>query len=143
VALADDLGCFRAGEPIAARPVSRPERLWRWCQRNPALSALLALVVLSVVGGAGGIFVKYLDAQEQAAIARRKAKETAEALVDRDLALAQARKDAAAALASEKLANERKTIAEEREREKDHQLASSNVLLAQAAWDSKNATVAR
>jgi len=29
------------------------------------VAALLALVVLSVVGGASGIFVKYLDAKEQ------------------------------------------------------------------------------
>ena len=55
----------------------------------------------------------------------------------------QAKLDAAAARAAEQLAQERKTLAEEREREKDHQLANSNVLLAQAAWDSNNAAVAR
>jgi serine/threonine-protein kinase len=34
-ALARDLERWLAGLPIKARPVSRLERLWRWCQRHP------------------------------------------------------------------------------------------------------------
>jgi serine/threonine protein kinase/WD40 repeat protein len=45
-ALTEDLRRFQAGEPIRARPVSRTERLWRWCQRNPMVAALLTAVVL-------------------------------------------------------------------------------------------------
>jgi hypothetical protein len=51
-ALADDLGRFQRGEPIAARPVGPAERVGRWCRRNPALAAALAAVLLVFAAGA-------------------------------------------------------------------------------------------
>lgn len=50
-ALAEDLERWLRGEPIQARPVSRPERLWRWCRRNQRVASLLGFLVLLVVGG--------------------------------------------------------------------------------------------
>ncbi len=51
-ALADDLGRFRAGLPVAARPVGRLERTVKLVRRNPVVAALLAAVVLALAAGA-------------------------------------------------------------------------------------------
>ncbi len=45
-AMAADLRSFLDGVPIVARPVGAPERLWRWCKRNPRVAGLAATVVL-------------------------------------------------------------------------------------------------
>jgi serine/threonine-protein kinase len=48
--LAEDLRRFEAGETVRARPVGRPERLWRWCRREPALAALALALVAGLLG---------------------------------------------------------------------------------------------
>jgi WD40 repeat protein len=60
--LAEDLRRFQAGEPIAARPVGRAERIVKWVKRRPAVAMLLALVVLLTAVGLGGIGWAYNEA---------------------------------------------------------------------------------
>jgi WD40 repeat protein/serine/threonine protein kinase len=92
-ALADDLERWLRREPIAARPVSGPERLWRWCQRKPGLAALSAavailLVATSVISTVAALRINALweEARENAAQAEKAAAEaaTAKSLADLD-----------------------------------------------------------
>jgi formylglycine-generating enzyme required for sulfatase activity len=47
--VADELRRWLRREPIQARPISRTERLWRWCRRNAAVAALSATAMLLVL----------------------------------------------------------------------------------------------
>jgi serine/threonine-protein kinase len=47
--LAEDLRRFQNGEAILARRVSRAERAWRWCKRNPRTTALSGAVAVLLV----------------------------------------------------------------------------------------------
>jgi serine/threonine-protein kinase len=53
-AMGEDLRRFLDGEPIVARAVGTPERLWRWCRRNPKVAGLAAAVVLMGFGITAG-----------------------------------------------------------------------------------------
>lgn len=67
-ALADDLQRFLNGMPVTARPAGVATRLWRWCLRNPAIAALSAAVILSLVAGT-------TFSTQYALLARRRANE--------------------------------------------------------------------
>lgn len=66
VELADDLDRYLRHEPIAARPVSTPEQLWRWCRRKPALAGSIATLVLVFALGFVGVFTQWRRANANA-----------------------------------------------------------------------------
>ena len=49
--LADELNCFVRHEPIQARPVNAPEKVWRWCRRKPALASAVGFAAAALVIG--------------------------------------------------------------------------------------------
>ena len=65
--LAEDLRRFLEGRPIQARPVGGTERLWRWCWRNPLVTALLGLVAVTLIGGFAGVIWEWQKARQAAA----------------------------------------------------------------------------
>jgi serine/threonine-protein kinase len=74
--LADDLGRFVRGEPVAARPVGAAERLRKWVWRRPAAAGLLGAVVLLMAAGGVGAWLLY----QRSATARDRQAQT-----DRDV----------------------------------------------------------
>lgn len=95
--LAADLRRFLDDRPVLARPVTLPERLWRWACRNPAVATLsslttLLLVVIAVVSSTANYRTKIAlenaeDAQKEAETAEADANEQRE-LAEKNLNLA-------------------------------------------------------
>ena len=79
-ALAEDLRNYLAGKSITARPITRLSRAWRWCKRNPVVSALVAVVVVVVAAGLLGVSSQWLRA-DRAKVAATKAKTELESRV--------------------------------------------------------------
>jgi WD40 repeat protein len=63
-ALADELERFLNHEPIPARPIRAPEKLWRWCRRKPALAIALLLLQVALVSGLAGILWQWRRAEQ-------------------------------------------------------------------------------
>ncbi len=99
------------GYEIQARAVTAPERLWRWCRRNPGVALLSAavLVLLVAVAITSTVFA-VLIAQER----DEKEREKRAAVEARDLADRQARAAERARMEADenaKLANEQSNLA--------------------------------
>jgi predicted Ser/Thr protein kinase len=105
-ALAEELDRFARREPIKARPITRPERVWRWCRRKPTLAVLLAMINIVGALGVAGVIWQWRRAELNAAseaVHRREAQQKrAEAELQRERAEGERiRADAQARNASE------------------------------------------
>jgi WD40 repeat protein len=77
-ALADDLGRYLAGEPIAARPVGPVGRAWRWARRNPGWAAMLGTVaglLLVIAVGSSLLTLRLNQTLQETQEEKRKADE--------------------------------------------------------------------
>jgi len=64
--LAADLRRYLRHEPIRARRIGPLGRLWRWCRRNPALAATIALAVTAIALVAAFSFQRVLEERNRA-----------------------------------------------------------------------------
>ncbi len=69
--VSQELRRFQQREPIRARPISSLERAWRWCRRRPAISGLVAGLILSLSAGLIGVSAYYREAQQTSAKLRQ------------------------------------------------------------------------
>lgn len=91
-AMATDLRCFLEDRPIAARRAGAPERVWRWCRRNPGFAALVGSVAALLLVLAAGSSLAALLFRAQARDLRIERSNATRRLYDAFVAQAQARR---------------------------------------------------
>ena len=81
--VADELGRFLRGESIHARPVSAPEKVWRWCKRKPVIATLGLSTILLLLAIAIGspVAIYHIDRSRQQAETNRELAEAREMAV--------------------------------------------------------------
>ncbi len=122
--LAADLRRFCRAEPIAARPVGRFERGWRWCKRKPLVSALALGMALTITLGLVGVTTQWLRAEHAHADA-----ENARQDAEHNAAAASAAATRARTLASQEAAARATGI---------DNLYVAHMNLVQQAWEDSN-----
>ena len=70
--LADELGRVLRHEPIHARPVNAPEKVWRWCRRKPALATALGFALATLVIGLATTSWQWRRAERQRIAGQRQ-----------------------------------------------------------------------
>jgi serine/threonine protein kinase/WD40 repeat protein len=104
--LADELQRFLQGEPIRARRISSVERAWRWCRRNPVVSSLVAMVVLSLIIGtivSTNFAVEAVQLAKVAVDQKVAAEQAGQRAEDQRVRAVEAERKTAAALADQRL----------------------------------------
>jgi tRNA A-37 threonylcarbamoyl transferase component Bud32 len=89
--LAEDLRCFAAGEPVAARPPGPALRAWRWVRRHPVTTVLTTCAAAVVVAGFLALgahqtrLQKEIDRANARTVDAEQAKESAQELYKRGM----------------------------------------------------------
>ena len=133
--LAEELQRYLEGRPILARPVSRTERAWRWCKRNPVVASLSTLAIGLLLAVSIVSFVAYRREVKLSADLTNESGKLAKSL-DNEKSLT-----AAETKAKNEMRKARDDEREQRERvdAKEKQvrrnLYAAHMNLAQAAWE--------
>jgi WD40 repeat protein/tRNA A-37 threonylcarbamoyl transferase component Bud32 len=140
--LADELTRYLENRPILARRVSRTERFWRWCCREPIVSSLCAAVLLAMlIGTAVSAYfaVKERQRAEVEALERQRADtEAARANSEAERANTKAQEaadNARTALENAERERQQRERAQVQTRLAQRHLYAAHMNLAQAAWE--------